>query len=72
MNAKRSETMRGFDSRVQSGLGEQLRLLFRETAMEPIPPRFLRLLDRLESSAAEFSAVEQGFAPSPSSSEVRI
>jgi len=39
------------DERLQAHLGDQLRQLFAEAAAQPIPDRFLRLLDRLEANA---------------------
>jgi hypothetical protein len=74
MNAKRSSAVASspFGSRLQAPLGQQLKLLFAETAMAPIPERFLRLLDLLEANAAELALPGQALAPPPSSNEVRI
>jgi len=37
------------DGKLQSRLGDQLKRLFAETALTPIPERFAILLDQLES-----------------------
>jgi hypothetical protein len=37
------------DGDLQAHLGKQLRRLFNETAAQPIPDRFVDLLDRLDS-----------------------
>ena len=39
---------RRLDAASQSGIETQLRSMFEQVASEPVPPRFLELLDRLE------------------------
>ena len=58
------------DTRMQARLGEQLKLLFAETAVEPIPTRFMQLLDRLEINATEVEMAAWKSSP-PLSNEVR-
>jgi hypothetical protein len=40
-----------FDKNLQAHLGRQLRRLFNETAAEPVPDRFVDLLERLDNEA---------------------
>jgi hypothetical protein len=39
------------DKNLQAHLGRQLRRLFNETAAEPVPDRFVDLLERLDSAS---------------------
>ena len=39
---------RRLDAASQSGIETQLRSMFEQVASEPVPPRFLELLDKLE------------------------
>jgi len=41
------------DPKFQAEIGKQLRALYDEVVKEPIPDRFVELLDRLDSSSEE-------------------
>lgn len=51
-NEKKNETQQGaIDSRVQNEIGKHLRAVYDDVINEPVPDRFMELLEQLERSA---------------------
>lgn len=57
---KGKRTPPSLDAAVQSHIGRRLRSIFDEVASQPVPDRFLALLDQLETSGEDPASAATG------------